>query len=536
MGRLWARLSLRMQAAIAVLLPVLAVSAFTSFYFPSRMNAQAEEALERQATSVGLMAVNNAAPIMQLINEALATSSELNGIFSGVTAGKNVKQVGALTVDGPVLELKAQDPRLLYGDLGAGRYAVPEPGTCAVDRSGLLEVRCVAEVRKGDDKRDAKLYRAMVVLRFSTEALVKQQQENQVVGLWVLLAALGAGLILALVLSSAIAAPIGLVTRVAREVAKGDITMERVEVTGTNEVQSMASSVNEMLNSLRNLVTQMVGLTDRLSDAARGLNAASGDQEHVTSQQSAYAQQIAATFEELSRTAEMITRSTEVVEQAAGRTNQAVDEARAVVSEMVTAMTEIRKESKEVADAITRLNSDVQNVSRIAQVIKQVADRSDLLALNAALEGTKAGEIGRGFSVVAAEMRKLAENVAQSARDIGRIVESVQQSGDFAVARSREGVESSERGMQVAEKASSSFLQILELSRGTKEAAQQIAVATRQQRQSSEQAVAGARNVADLVKQGVDATGRTTKIAQDLQASVSALTEVTGKFKIEHEA
>jgi len=537
MGRLWARLSLRMQAAIAVLLPVLAVSAFTSLYFPSRMNTQAEEALERQAKSVGLMAVNNAAPIMQLINEALATSSELNGIFAGVTAGKNVKQLGALTVDGPVVELKAQDPRLLYGDLGPGSYAVPEPGTCAIDRTGLLEVRCVADVHKGDDKRaDTKLYRAMVVVRFSTEALVKQQQENQVVGLWVLLAALGAGLILALVLSSAIAAPIGLVTRVAREVAKGDITMERVEVTGTNEVQSMASSVNEMLNSLRNLVTQMVGLTDRLSDAAKGLNAASGDQEHVTSQQSAYAQQIAATFEELSRTAEMITRSTEVVEQAAGRTNQAVDEARAVVSEMVAAMTEIRKESKEVADAITRLNTDVQNVSRIAQVIKQVADRSDLLALNAALEGTKAGEIGRGFSVVAAEMRKLAENVAQSARDIGRIVESVQQSGDFAVARSREGVESSERGMQVAEKASSSFLQILELSRGTKEAAQQIAVATRQQRQSSEQAVAGARNVADLVKQGVDATGRTTKIAQDLQASVSALTEVTGKFKIEHEA
>jgi len=129
-------------------------------------------------------------------------------------------------------------------------------------------------------------------------------------------------------------------------------------------------------------------------------------------------------------------------------------------------------------------------------------------------------------------MRKLAENVAQSARDIGRIVESVQASGDTAVVRAKESVESSDRGVTVAERAQTSFQQIVELSRGTKEAAQQIAVATRQQRQSSEQAVQGARNVADLVKQGVDATARTTRIAQDLQSSVDALTAVTGKFKL----
>jgi methyl-accepting chemotaxis protein len=86
--------------------------------------------------------------------------------------------------------------------------------------------------------------------------------------------------------------------------------------------------------------------------------------------------------------------------------------------------------------------------------------------------------------------------------------------------------------MSVAEQASSLFQRISELARGTTEAAQQISVATRQQRQSSEQAVDGARNVADLVKQGVDATGRTTKIAQDLEAVARALAAVTGRFKV----
>lgn len=534
MGSLWARLSLRVQTAFAVVTPCVAVALFASIYFPSRLNEQASEALEAQAQSLSLLAVNNGAPIMRLIRDGLATSSELNGIFEGVRASGNVTQLGALAVlpdkvqvEGGkrFVEVKPKDATVqVQGDLPSGRYEVPAPGECAVTRGAVLDVRCTA---KDQD------YEAAMVVRFSLEKFAAQQRENQIAGIWVLLAALGVGLTLAFVVSGAIAGPMGVVSRVAREVASGDVTVPQVEVTGANEVASMAASVNDMLKSLRNLVSEMVGLTNRLKSAAGGLIAASSDQEHVTSQQSAYSQQIAATFEELSRTAEMITRSTEVVEQAALRTNTAVDEARAVVTEIVQGMTTIRHEAKEVADAITKLNGDVQQVSRIAQLIKQVADRSDLLALNAALEGTKAGEVGRGFSVVAAEMRKLAENVAQSARDIGRIVESVQASGDLAVSRAKQGVDSSDRGVAIAERASSAFEQIVELSRGTKEAAQQIAVATRQQRQSSEQAVAGARNIADLMKQGVDATSRTTRIAQDLQQSVEALTGVTGKFKVE---
>ncbi|MBM4782280.1 MAG: methyl-accepting chemotaxis protein [Archangiaceae bacterium] len=533
MGSLWARLSLRVQAAVAVATPCIVVALFSAIYFPARLNHQADDALESQATALAQLAATNAAPTVRLISDGLAQRDELEVLFKGLRSNQDLTQSGVLLIDPArvtpkdgqrVLELSKADAALVFGELPPARYLVPSTGGCSSTRGDVLDVRCSARDKDTE---------VLVVLRFSLARFAEQRRENQLVGLWVLFGALTGGLLLALFFSSAIAAPLGVVTRVARELAAGDVTVRTVDVGGAHEVQSMASSVNEMVGSLKGLVGEMVALSTRLSNAAKGLITASNDQEHVTSQQSAYAQQIAATFEELSRTAEMITRSTETVEAAAGRTNQAVDDARTTVTQVVSSMTDIRRESKEVAEAIVRLNSDLLQVSRIAAVIKQVADRSDLLALNAALEGTKAGEVGRGFSVVAAEMRKLAESVAQSARDIGRIVESVQQSGDLAVTRSRQGVEASERGTQIAEQASSSFQQILELSRGTKEAAQQIAVATRQQRQSSEQAVAGARNVADLVKQGVDATGRTTRIAQDLQKSVDALTEVTGRFKVD---
>ncbi len=533
---MWGKLSLRVQAAVAVLLPCVAVAVFTSWYFPQRLNEQAGQAIERQARSIGVLAVANAAPTMRLIRDGLANPDELDAVFAGVRAGGNIDHVGALVVAPETVvadsghryvTVKADPGKVavqVRGDLPPGRYEVPTEGKCEVERATSLWVRCAA---KDQD------YTAMIVAEISLSELTDAERRNQTVGIWVLLMTVVGGLALAFFFSGALAGPIGMVTRMARTVAGGDVSIEQLRVTGSGEVTSMADSVNEMLGNLKVLVKQMVSLTDRLGGAAQGLITASSDQEHVTSQQSAYAQEIAATFEELSRTAEMIQASTDVVEQAAVRTSGAVDEARAVVNEMVGGITEIRRESKEVADAITRLNTDLQQVSRIAQVIKQVADRSDLLALNAALEGTKAGEVGRGFSLVAAEMRKLAENVAVSARDIGRLVESVQASGDQAVAKAREGVGASDRGVAVAEKASAVFQQIVELSRGTKEAAQQIAIATRQQKQSSEQAVQGARNVADLVKQGVDATSRSTKIAHDLKSAVAALSDVTKRFKVD---
>lgn len=536
MGRLWGGLSLRVQAAVAVLAPCVAVSLFASVYFPSRLNDQANAALEQQARSVGQLAAANAASSVRLIVDKLTVAKDLDPVVDGVRASGAVEFVGIIQVTEPAVTTSEGRRRLtlapgsdtqVRGDVPPGTYRLPEPGTCELDRGEALVVQCAA-------KDDA--VQSLLVAKFSLAGLREAERTNRTIGLYVLLMTVVVGLFLAFLFSGALAGPIGVVTRVAKEVAAGDVTVPQVEVQGSGEVQSMAQSVNDMLASLQRLLTQMVSLTPRLTGAAQGLIAASADQEHVTSQQSAYGQQIAATFEELSRTAEMITTSTDVVEQAAVRTASAVDEARQVVSEMVGRIGDIRRESKEVSESMARLNTELQQVSRIAQVIKQVADRSDLLALNAALEGTKAGEVGRGFSLVAAEMRKLAESVAGSARDIGRIVESVQASSDEAVTKARQGAQASDAGVAVAEKASEVFGQIAELARGTKDAAQQIAVATRQQRQSSEQAVQGARNVADLVKQGVDATGRSTKIAQDLKEAVTALNDATGRFKVDRRA
>lgn len=559
----WGRLDLRAQAAIAVLLPCIAVVLFSTFYFPRRLNAQAQESLEQKARALGALASAEIAPTVRLIADSLAAPEDLDKVFEGIASGRAKASAPTAAKAGGETDLSGSDVEFIAviqasgqsrvtataeavvrkavqggGELPIKQFDVPRglqaeegraQGRCELDEGPILVMRCLVK------DRAEQAAEALLVAGFKKDALLRAQWENQLVGIYSGVGAALLGLVLAFVFGRALAGPVGLVTQRAREVAQGDVTVSAIEVAASKEIRSMASSFNEMLGSLRNLVGQTVSLTAKLSAASKGLLGASQDQEHVTSQQAAYAQQIAATFEELSRTAEQIASTTEAVEAAARNTNEAVEQAQQVVSEVVSGINEIRGESKQVAAAISRLNADLQQVSKIAQVINTVAERSDLLALNAALEGTKAGEVGRGFSLVAAEMRKLAENVSASARDIGRIVEKVQESGADAVSKAEAGVEVSARGVKVAQQATEVFGRISELARGTTDAAQKILVATRQQRQSSEQAVQGARNVADLVKQGVDATGRTNRIAQDLQGVAQALDEVAGRFKVHRE-
>jgi methyl-accepting chemotaxis protein len=498
--------------AFAVLVPSLAIALFSGLYFPVRHEANAMERLKAHALAVARLAASDAG-----LAEATSSpdaASRMEQLFARVDAGGGFAYQGVLSAERKLAGAKGSVP----ADVVQGAQS-PSEGCAVEQRERVMHVRCALS--------GGRTY----VAGFNDERLAQQQSDFRWAWTLGMLLATCFGLVLAFFIGRAIAEPVSRVTEAARDVARGDVAREELDVSAAGEVRLMAQSFNEMLTTLRGTVAELLSRTEQLSTASRGLTGASADQEHVISQQAAYAQQIAATFEELSRTAEQISSSTEVVESSARRTHEAVAEAMAVVAQVVAGINDIRIESKGVADAIVGLNQDLQQVTKIAQVINQVAERSDLLALNAALEGTKAGEVGRGFSLVAAEMRKLAENVSASARDIARIVEKVQDSGEEAASKARVGMATSDRGVEVAEQASSVFQRIVELARGTSEAARQITIATRQQRQSSEQAVQGARNVAELVKQGVDATGRTTRIAQDLQAVAEGLTAATSKFK-----
>ncbi len=532
MFRPWSRLSLRVQAVIAALVPCMAVALFGSVYFPARLNRQATEALEQQSRALGILGTAGSANVL-----ARAVRGEIP-MESLVAAGESIKvagefeQVALFHIRNERIETEngalffnslAQPESRVAGDLPLERFRLPTFGACEVSLAEQLEVRCL-----GNDSGTVLL----VVARRSLAPFQKLKADNQRVGGWSLLIGTGFAVILALWFSGALTKPLQRISQTAVQVASGDVSLPSLDVGGAQEVQAMAQSVNGMMDGFKSMLTQLSSLSGNLDTAASELKSASAEQENITRQQSVYAQQIGSTFEQLAKNAESINRSTVMVEEAATKTNSAADEAQTVFEEMLREMNGIRAVTLEFSQATAALNTELEHVSRIATVIQLVADRTDLLALNAALEGSKAGEVGKGFTVVAAEMRKLSENIAQSARDIGAMVEQVQQSSLNAQGQAERGVSASVRLGTVADKAALAFAQMLDFSKGTKTAAQRIAVAAKQQRQSSEQAVQGSNNITELVRRGVDATQKTVSIAGGLQTSVTALTAMASRFKV----
>ncbi len=541
--RLWGKLTLRWQAAFAVLAPCTALALVAALYFPRQLNAEAESALLQRARTLGALAAAACAPTLKLIGDGLGRGEDLDSVFQGALGGSeeslersDVLWMAVLKVKGDAVAATPGTVVRRWGapqteaELNGATFAVPRRGArrnfCEIDNADHLLVRCLVKDR-GDDALEGLFLAAL-----DKSHLRKAQADNFTIGVWTGLGAIAVALLLAFLFSGALADPVRRVTQAAREVASGDVTVNAVEVEAAGELRSMAQSFNEMLASLRTLVGQMVSLTGQLSAAAGELLSASTEHGELALSQSSHAHQIAATFEELSRSAQQISSAADTVEEHARSTREEVENARAVFTQLVADINATRTESKTFSASIEELNSELREVAKIAQLINSFADRSDLLALNAALEGTKAGPVGAGFSLVAVEWRRLSEHVAASALDIERIIAKVQTLSRQALDDAQKSVVTSDRRATLADLAATKFEQIFVRARGTSATAQQISLASKEQRRTSEDAANGAQSISALVKRGVDATRRTQTIAEQLRSVAGALSQVTQRFKV----
>jgi methyl-accepting chemotaxis protein len=244
------------------------------------------------------------------------------------------------------------------------------------------------------------------------------------------------------------------------------------------------------LASLRDIVGHIAHSASRLAGAAGEMYAAAQEQEQAAHQQSAGIEQVSRTMESLLAAATHVTESTMGVLSRAERT---------------------RETTTRTAERIAELSAHAGRIGEILDVIREIADRSDLLALNASLEGTRAGDAGRGFALVAGEMRKLAERVTASVHDIKDLVGDVRAS----VSATAIAIEESSK-----------------LADGTTESARQINLVTQQQRAGTEQAGHSMRDVASMITQSLAATQQIRSLAEDLKAQADNLTALVARFRL----
>jgi methyl-accepting chemotaxis protein len=280
--------------------------------------------------------------------------------------------------------------------------------------------------------------------------------------------------------------PLRRVTRAASNIAEGDVSQDVEPDPSRDEVGALSRAFGTMSRRLRELVTKIGSTSDALSTAAAGMFSEVREQEALATQQTASLEEIQRTLETLSTAAEQVERDATTVRDIAQKNLGS---------------------SQQIAERIRMLSAHSDRIGEILSLIQDIADRSDLLALNAALEGTKAGEVGRGFSLVAAEMRRLSEHVKDSVRDIRKLVADMRDASHASVVATEEGIRLSEQ---------------------TSSAAVKISDMVARQREGTAQVKSSADEIVRVVNESLDGRAETTssaeallQLSQDLKGAVS---------------
>ena len=313
--------------------------------------------------------------------------------------------------------------------------------------------------------------------------------------------------------------------------AERDFT-RRVSINSNDEVGLLVKDFNNLIDvlqgSLREIQTRMVdvhGAVESLSTAAQQVATSSSNQSSSTSA-------MAASIEEMTVSISTVSSSADDAQAVAREAGNISDQGGAIIEQTVTEMGTIAQTVATASRVIQTLGEESQQISSVVQVIKEVADQTNLLALNAAIEAARAGEQGRGFAVVADEVRKLAERTAQSTADISAMIGKIQTSAKEAVNEMEHVVKQVESGQTLAQDAGARIQTIREEAGKVSNAVTEISNALKEQSQASQDIAKHVESIAQMTDENNAAAEETAAGAQHLDKLAQEVNHTVSQFKV----
>lgn len=362
----------------------------------------------------------------------------------------------------------------------------------------------------------------------------QRQTESGTRTVVVLLAVIGlaVGCLVAVLIARSVAVAIARMYSLIQEIAVNNLAVEDMQITSEDEIGKAGAALNTMKNNLKEIIQSIAGTAEHVASASEEISSSASLQAQGAETQKDQAAQVATAMQEMSSTVLQVSENSNKAAEASRAAAETARKGGSIVDETLTRMRAIAESVSSTAKKVEELGKSSDQIGRIIGVIDDIADQTNLLALNAAIEAARAGEQGRGFAVVADEVRKLAERTTTATKEIAQMIQTVQSETKMAVTAMEAGTKQVEEGVTSTAQAGDALKEIIHMSEQVGEMITHVATAATEQSSASEEVNNNMEQIAKLVKESADGAQQSAKACQDLSGLALDLQKMVSNFQL----